>query len=121
MRHILARINEDLLPSEIAKEIDVLQAIEWVAKAWDDVIATTIKNCFSKCGFNKATSEIEDDEVDAEFNELFKEFTEANSGITAEEYIDFDIETCTSAPMINSDEVDWRAGSVQKCVSEYKI
>ena len=121
MRHVLARINEDLLASEIAKEIDVLQAIEWVAKAWDDVTAKTIKNCFAKCGFNKTTSEIEDDDVDAEFDELFKELTESNSGscITAEEYIDFDIETCTSAPVINSDEVDWRASSVQKCVSEY--
>ena len=48
MRHVLARINEDLLASEIAKEIDVLQAIEWVAKAWDDVTAKTIKNCFAK-------------------------------------------------------------------------
>lgn len=123
MRHVLARINEDLLVSEIAKEIDVLQAIEWVAKAWDDVTAETIKNCFAKCGFNKTTSEIEDDVVDAEFDELFKELTESNSGsgITAEEYIDFDIETCTSAPVINSDEVDWRASSVQKCVSEYLI
>ena len=121
MRHVLARINEDLLASEIAKEIDVLQAIEWVAKAWDDVTAKTIKNCFAKCGFNKTTSEIEDDDVDAEFDELFKELTESNSGscITAEEYIDFEIETCTSAPVINSDEVDWRASSVQKCVSEY--
>ena len=117
MRHVLARINEDLLASEIAKEIDVLQAIEWVAKAWDDVTAKTIKNC----GINKTTSEIEDEDVDAEFDELFKELTESNSGscITAEEYIDFDIETCTSAPVINSDEVDWRASSVQKCVSEY--
>ena len=39
--------------------------------------------------------------------------------MTAEEYINFDIETCTSVPVINPDEVDWRVNSVEKCVSEY--
>ena len=61
--------------------------------------------------------ESEDDLVDEEFLELFKELTD--SEMTAEEYIDFDIETCTSVPVINSDEVDWRVSSVEKCVSEY--
>ena len=35
MRYVIARVKEDLLASEIAKQIDVLQAIiEWMAKAW---------------------------------------------------------------------------------------
>lgn len=119
MRHVIARIKEDLLASEIAKEIDVLQAIEWVVKAWEEVTDETIKNCFAKCGFTKEISEIEDDVVDEEFNALFEELTDSNSGITAEEYIDFDIETSTSAPAIISDTVDWRVSSVQLCVSEY--
>ena len=45
MRYVVARVNEDLLDSEIEKQIDVLQPIEQVAKAWKEVITETIKNC----------------------------------------------------------------------------
>ena len=37
----------------------------------------------------------------------------------AEEYIDFDVETCSSLPAINADMVDWRVSSVRNCVAEY--
>ena len=33
MRYVIARVKEDLLASEITKQIDVLRAIKWVAKA----------------------------------------------------------------------------------------
>ena len=73
MRYVIARVKEDLLASEIAKQIDVLQAIvEWMAKAWKEVTAETIKNCFAKCGFTEETSEIEDDIVNEKFNALSK-------------------------------------------------
>ena len=44
--YVIARIEEDSVASEIPKQIDVLQAIEWVAKAWKEVTVETIKNCF---------------------------------------------------------------------------
>ena len=69
---VIARVKEDLLASEITKQIDVLQAIEWMAKAWKKVTAATIKKCFAKCGFTEEMSETEDDIVDEEFNALFK-------------------------------------------------
>ena len=73
MRYVIARFKEDLLASEIAKQIDVLQAIiEWMAKAWKQVTAETIKKCFAKCGFTEETSEIEDDIVNEKFNALSK-------------------------------------------------
>ena len=113
MRYVFAHVKEDLLASQITKQIDVLQVIEWVAKAWEEVTAETIRNCFAKCGFTKETCEIEVDIVDEEFKELFKEITDSDSEITAKEYIDFDTETCSSVSVFNSDEVDWRVSSVE--------
>ena len=117
MHCVIACVKEDLLASEIAKQIDVLQVIEQVAKAWKEATAETIKNCFAKCGFTEETSEIEDDIVDEELNALFREFADSDCETTAEEYIDFDVETCSSVPAINSDAVDWSVSSVQRCVT----
>ena len=48
MRFVIARSKDDALASEITKKVDVLQAIEWIAKAWGEVSVDTIKNCFKK-------------------------------------------------------------------------
>ena len=119
MCYVIAHLKEDLLASAIAKQIDVLQPIKWVAKAQREVTVETIKNCFAKCGFTQETSETEDDVINEEFNAIFKELPDSNCETTAEEHIDFDIETCSSVPAINSDTVDQRVSSVQKHVAEY--
>ena len=36
MRYIIAHINDDLFSAEIAKAMDILQAITWVAYAWKE-------------------------------------------------------------------------------------
>ena len=61
MRYVIARINDDLFTSETAKGIDILQAITWVADAWNEVSVETIKNCFATCGTTEQTSEDKDD------------------------------------------------------------
>ena len=121
MRYVIARAKENLLASEIAKGVNVLQAIAWVADSWKEVSVDTIKNCFAKCGI-VATGQSHSEEVtvDEEFDALFKELTAASEcDITAEEYIDFDVETSSSLPAINADMIDWRVSSVQSCVADY--
>ena len=59
MRYVIARINDDLFASEI--DIDILQAITWVADAWNEVSVETIKNCFATCCITEQASEDKDD------------------------------------------------------------
>ena len=119
MRYVIAHINDDLTTSEIAKGIDIFQAITWVADSWKEVSVETIKNCFAKCGITDQIGQDEDDLVNEEFNSLFNELVDPECDMTAEEYADFDVETCSSLPPINSDMVDWRVSSVKACVTEY--
>ena len=60
-----------------------LQAIERVA--WDEVTTKTIRNCFSKCGFDRKSYEDEDSVLDDESKALFNELSD--SSMTAKEYI----------------------------------
>ena len=39
--------------------------------------------------------------------------------MTIKEYTDFDIETSSSVPVINSEEIDWKVSSVAKCIGEF--
>ena len=122
LRHTIARISNDRSASDTAKEIDILQAITWVAATWKEVSETTIKNCFAKCDIVQQVVENDECELDDEFAELFKELTEMNeaeNGFTAEEYIDFDNEISRFHPPINSETVDWEVASIQEGFNEY--
>ena len=94
MRHVIARTEDDLTASEIVKEMDILQAIQWVADSWKEVSVDTIRNCFGKCGITEKTVESETEEIDEEFTTLFNELTDGSEGgMKAEEYVDFDVAT----------------------------
>lgn len=102
------------------KEVDILQAIQWVADSWKEVTVETIQNCFGKCGISEKTIESEEEEIDEEFTALFGELTkDFEDDITAEEYIDFDVSICSASPAINFEMVDWKIRSVQECVDNY--
>ena len=123
LRHVIARISNDRSAPDIAKEVDILQAITWVAAAWKEVSETTIKNCFAKCGIVQQVAENDESKLDDKFAELFKEITEINeaeSNFTAEEYIDFDNEISSFHPPVTSEMVvDWKPASIRECFNEY--
>ena len=105
MGYVITSINDYVFASEIAKSIDILQGITWVAAAWREVSFETIKNCFANCVITRQTSEHEDEIVDEKFNTLFNKLTDSECDMT-EEDVNFDVETCNSLPVINSDMVD---------------
>ena len=68
------------------------------------------------------TAENDDAELDGEFAELFKELTEMDeveNDLTADGYIDFEINVPSCHPPINSEMIDWKATSIQECFDEY--
>ena len=98
MHYVIARINDALFPSAIAKGTKILQAITCVTDACKEVSVETIKNCFSKYDITDQRSEDEDYIVDEELNALFNEFSDADCDMKVEEYV----ETSSSLPAINS-------------------
>ena len=64
LRNVLFRMDEAACASDLAKSVNILDAIMWLKSAWDSVKPTTIQKCFARCGFNKATcSDQEEDTV----------------------------------------------------------
>ena len=57
--------------------------------------------------------------MDEQFDALFNELADSECDMTPEEYVDFDVETCSYLAAITSDMVDWRVSSVKACVIEY--
>ena len=84
-----------------------------------EVNVETIKNCFAKCGFTEQTIEDEDDIVHEEFNASFNKLADSECDMAGEEYVDFNIKTCSSLPTINSVIVDWKLSSVKASVIKY--
>lgn len=76
LRYVLPRIADDRNACEIANEIDVIQAIEWMTSASKGLSKDTIKNCFTKCDVAEHPASTDDEDVDKEFNNLFKELSE---------------------------------------------
>ncbi|XP_066157788.1 tigger transposable element-derived protein 6-like [Euwallacea fornicatus] len=69
LRHILIKMDSVNNANELAKCINVLEAVFFIHSAWKQVSSTTIKNCFTKAGFRYEVTPISgegwdpDDEV----------------------------------------------------------
>ena len=53
--------------------------------------------------------------IDTEFQEFFGQISDET---TIDEYIDFDFETVTSEPAVNTQNVDWRQESRERSIAE---
>ncbi len=68
------------------KKVNVGDAVDWVSQSWDQVAASTIKNCFWKADLNEDAVEPEQDDRPAQDQEEMLHFARA-AGIEMEEEI----------------------------------
>ncbi len=67
LKYIVAKIDECNSASEVAKSVNILVAIRWVAQAWEKVKVSTIQKCIRRAGIlnddmsDVVTCEVEDD------------------------------------------------------------
>ena len=97
--------------TEIIKDVNILNVIEWIQTSWADVSEKTIKNCFEKCGFGNPNV-VADETADHEFEELLQELS---SDVTVEEFLEFDDCVDRCEPEVNTSSVDWRENLRAKC------
>ena len=87
LRHIVFHMDEAAYPSDLAKSLNILDAITWLKSAWDSVKPTTIQKCLARCVFNKATCSDQEEETVIDSN--ITAFVET-CGVSWEEYQNFD-------------------------------
>ena len=89
--------------SEILKDINILRAIFWINKSWNEVEITTIFKCFHRCGFNFHDSEsISSEEDNFDEDDVLKLSCDV-FGIDYNELHDLD---CNVA-MCDTNTIDW--------------
>lgn len=63
LRKVITHIDDGRSASEIANDITILDAINWIARSWTEVKSETIINCFHKAGFPVTHEDKNDSDV----------------------------------------------------------
>ena len=108
LKFVVSRVNRRLTAPDIAKQVDVLQAIRWIKQAWDEVPEEIVQTCFDKCGFSNVVqnNERSEEEEDQEFAELVRRINQDET--TAKEYVTADQEIPSCEPPVNTTLPNWR-------------
>ena len=97
--YVFSCIDEGKTASQIIEEVHVWKAITWLQTSWKIVSTEIIKQCIKNLCFNIGDMLIINEVIDTDFQELFAQI----SGETApDEYTDFDAETITPEPAVNT-------------------
>ena len=51
LRHVVFLMDDVSTATEVSKCVTLINAIQWLASAWDQISEDTIEKCFKKCGF----------------------------------------------------------------------
>ena len=66
-RSLLSVISSSESAQELCKKVTLLDSIDWIVEAWNDVKKTTIQRCFHATGFGDSVDIVIDD--DCEFDD----------------------------------------------------
>ena len=96
IRHILSEMEDSASATELAKKIDLFDAITWLHLAWESVPKETITKCFQNCGFTVDTPVINEQEDN--IPEQYQEIADAPWN----QFVNFDANLATHANEPNS-------------------
>ena len=102
-------MNEASCASDLAKSVNVLDAIMWLKTAWDNVKPTTIQKCFAKCGFTQAVFSDPEEDTTCTIDSSLGAFVET-CGASWEVYANFDEDLATNRAI----DDDWEAVLLEK-------
>ena len=120
LRRVIAKIDSCETGDELVKSVNVLDAIYWVAQAWQDVTQETIQKCYARSGFEflEGFESFETSESTDQLNSLLKDLatiTETES-CTTEEYVNID-----SGNQVHTlESTDWEA-ELHSCINDQDI
>ncbi|XP_054283402.1 tigger transposable element-derived protein 6-like [Macrosteles quadrilineatus] len=120
-REVVKRFLRDM-DNESMTQINLLDALWMVSKAWNCVTSVTIKNCFNACGFEvpqhttgNELDEVQDEPSIADINETPAEWTVAAQALNVEElafvdFVDFDDDVAVCGELTDADIITSVAG-----------
>lgn len=73
LRHLLAQMDDATQASDLAKSVNLLDAIRWVDQSWFAVKPSTIVKCFASCGFAQSDTDCQLHAADEEESESLAE------------------------------------------------
>lgn len=95
LHHLLLNMDEATCASQLAKSVNICDAILWLRLAWDTLKAETIQKCFAKCGVSCSMGTCESSPDDMARPDDGAQSILGN--VTWEEFVTFDQDLATSA------------------------
>ena len=90
LRYLVCRIEVADNATELCKQLTLLDAINWLASAWDETKESTISKCFVGAGFSATGSVAEEDEEDEDDIPLARLAHELDANIDTNRLDQFD-------------------------------
>ncbi|KAL2082547.1 hypothetical protein ACEWY4_022365 [Coilia grayii] len=121
LRAVIAKVDNATTASEVAKSVNVLDAIRWISGAWNETKTETIVKCFRNSGFNvvgldgrDAQPDTADDEELRRLIQQVHQSTEGEGQCTVDEFINFD----DSVPTEETYGGEWEKQIVENFLSD---
>ena len=98
--HVLAHMDDTSSASDISRSVNVLNALTWIAQAWDETPSDIVSKCFAHAGFTVEGSGLVDDTDLSELNSLTHVIS---NNCSASDFVAIDDDLCTYETLGN----DW--------------